>query len=51
PADCHILEISKNESVITIHVYGKRLEKFKVYIPTEEKNVYMCETKYISYNS
>ncbi|PER40367.1 cysteine dioxygenase [Bacillus thuringiensis] len=51
PADCHILEISKNESVITIHVYGKQLEKFKVYIPTEEKNVYMCETKYISYNS
>lgn len=51
PADCHILEISKNESVITIHVYGKRLEKFKVYIPTEEKNVYMYETKYISYNS
>ncbi|MEW4068084.1 MULTISPECIES: cysteine dioxygenase family protein [Bacillus] len=51
PADCHILEISKNESVITIHVYGKRLEKFKVYIPTEEKNVHMCETKYISYNS
>ncbi|MEB8957773.1 cysteine dioxygenase family protein [Bacillus cereus] len=51
PADCHILEISKNESVITIHVYGKRLEKFKLYIPTEEKNVYMCETKYISYNS
>ncbi|HDR4904992.1 TPA: cysteine dioxygenase family protein [Bacillus cereus] len=51
PADCHILEISENESVITIHVYGKRLEKFKVYIPTEEKNVYMCETKYISYNS
>ncbi|MCU5764965.1 cysteine dioxygenase family protein, partial [Bacillus cereus] len=50
PADCHILEISKNESVITIHVYGKRLEKFKVYIPTEEKNVYMCETKNISYN-
>ena len=51
PADCHILEISTNESVITIHVYGKRLEKFKVYIPTEEKNVYMYETKYISYNS
>ncbi|EJV80729.1 MULTISPECIES: cysteine dioxygenase family protein [Bacillus cereus group] len=51
PADCHILEINKNESVITIHIYGKRLEKFKVYIPTEEKNVYMCETKYISYNS
>ncbi|MHB0801323.1 cysteine dioxygenase family protein [Bacillus thuringiensis] len=51
PADCHILEISENESVITIHVYGKRLEKFKVYILTEEKNVYMCETKYISYNS
>ncbi|HDR7432570.1 TPA: cysteine dioxygenase family protein, partial [Bacillus toyonensis] len=48
PADCHILEISENESVITIHIYGKRLEKFKVYIPTEEKNVYMCETKYIS---
>ncbi|PFQ44588.1 cysteine dioxygenase [Bacillus cereus] len=51
PADCHILEITKNESVITIHVYGKRLEKFKVYIPTKEKNVYMSETKYISYNS
>ncbi|MES5893939.1 MULTISPECIES: cysteine dioxygenase family protein [Bacillus cereus group] len=51
PADCHILEMSENESVITIHIYGKRLEKFKVYIPTEEKNVYKCETKYISYNS
>ncbi|MCU0096416.1 cysteine dioxygenase family protein [Bacillus sp. OR9] len=51
PADCHILEIGKYESVITIHVYGKRLEKFKVFVPTEEKNVYMCETKYISYNS
>ncbi|MBJ8058757.1 cysteine dioxygenase family protein [Bacillus cereus] len=51
PADCHILEIRKYESVITIHVYGKRLEKFKVFVPTEEKNVYMCETKYISYNS
>jgi 3-mercaptopropionate dioxygenase len=51
PADCHILEISKNESVITVHVYGKCLEKFKVYTPTEEKNVYVCETKYISYSS
>ena len=51
PADCHILEIAKNESVVTIHVYGKRLEKFKVYIPTKEKNVYTCETKYICYNS
>ncbi|MDQ7237464.1 cysteine dioxygenase, partial [Bacillus pacificus] len=51
PADCHILEIAKNESVVTIHVYGKRLEKFKVYVPTKEKNVYTCETKYICYNS
>ncbi|GLV64302.1 cysteine dioxygenase [Bacillus mycoides] len=51
PADCHILEISENENVITIHIYGKCLEKFKVYTPTEEKNVYMCETKYTSYNS
>ncbi|MCC2377745.1 cysteine dioxygenase family protein [Bacillus wiedmannii] len=51
PADCHILEIAKNESVVTIHIYGKRLEKFKIYVPTEEKNVYMCETKYISYSS
>ena len=42
PADCHILEISTNESVITIHVYGKRLEKFKVYIPTEEKKMCTC---------
>ncbi|PEY89622.1 cysteine dioxygenase, partial [Bacillus cereus] len=25
--------------------------KFKVYVPTAEKNVYMCETKYISYSS
>lgn len=51
PTDCHILEIAKNESVVTIHIYGKRLEKFKIYVPTEEKNVYMCETKYISYSS
>ncbi|MDA1525521.1 cysteine dioxygenase family protein [Bacillus cereus] len=51
PADCHILEIAENESVVTIHIYGKRLEKFKIYVPTEEKNVYMCETKYISYSS
>ncbi|MCW9129403.1 cysteine dioxygenase family protein [Bacillus paramycoides] len=51
PADCHILEIEENERVVTIHIYGKRLEKFKVFIPTKEKNVYMCETKYITYNS
>ncbi len=51
PADCHILEIEENERVVTIHIYGKQLEKFKVFIPTKEKNVYMCETKYITYNS
>ncbi|EJR54873.1 hypothetical protein IIM_01813 [Bacillus cereus VD107] len=51
PADCHILEIEENERVVTIHIYGKCLEKFKVFIPTKEKNVYMCETKYITYNS
>ncbi len=36
---------------VTIHVYGKRLEKFNVYVPTKKKNVYTCETKYIHYNS
>ncbi|KFN02707.1 cysteine dioxygenase [Bacillus clarus] len=51
PADCHILEIERNEGVVTIHVYGKKLEKFKVFIPTEENNVYMYETKYINYSS
>ncbi|PQZ57646.1 cysteine dioxygenase [Bacillus sp. MYb209] len=51
PADFHILEIGNHESVVTIHVYGKQLEKFKVFIPTKEKNVYICETKYITYNS
>ncbi|MEB8957925.1 cysteine dioxygenase, partial [Bacillus cereus] len=25
--------------------------KFKLYITNEEKNVIICETKYISYNS
>ncbi|WP_242143078.1 MULTISPECIES: cysteine dioxygenase [unclassified Bacillus cereus group] len=51
PADCHILEIEPNEQVVTIHIYGKKLEKFKVFIPTERKEIYRCKMKYIQYSS
>ncbi|YAR63566.1 cysteine dioxygenase [Bacillus cytotoxicus] len=51
PADCHILEIEPNEQVITIHIYGKKLEKFKVFIPTGKKSIYRCKMKYIQYSS
>lgn len=41
PADCHIIEVDKKNTVITIHVYGKKLERFKVFKPTNEENIYV----------
>lgn len=38
--DCHIIEVDKQDVTITIHVYGKKLECFKVFEPTDEQNVY-----------
>lgn len=41
PADCHIIEVDKKNTAITIHVYGKKLERFKVFKPTNEENIYV----------
>ncbi len=40
PADCHIIEVDKQDIAITIHVYGKKLECFKVFEHTGEHDIY-----------
>ncbi|EOP98701.1 cysteine dioxygenase family protein [Bacillus cereus] len=51
PADCHILKVDSNEKAVTIHIYGKKLKKFRVFYPTLEKNVYITEVCNIGYDS
>ncbi|MBO9131487.1 cysteine dioxygenase family protein [Bacillus sp. 165] len=51
PADCHILTAEGNEKAVTIHIYGKKLQHFKVFEPTSTKDVYKSENCTISYNS
>lgn len=49
PADCHILETEGEQLTVTIHVYGKRLRRFKVFHPTERPGFYrvgICEVAY-----
>lgn len=51
PADCHILEAL--ESTITIHVYGKRLRKFRIFDPVSnaEEGLYTTREKLVGYTS
>lgn len=49
PADCHILEADGDQTAITIHVYGKRLNSFLIFNPTDEKDIYTIREKEIGY--
>lgn len=49
PADCHILEQQGEETAITIHVYGKRLKKLKVFEKCDEPNLYSIREHSVSY--
>lgn len=51
PADCHIIEVDKRDFAITIHVYGKGLECFKVFEPTDKPNIYISKFYNTAYNS
>ena len=51
PADCHILEAI--EPTITIHVYGKRLQKFRIFepVPNAEEGLYTYWEKPVGYTT
>lgn len=51
PADCHIIEVDKKDIAITIHVYGKKLERFQIFEPTNKQNIYMSRYYNATYNS
>ncbi|TCP19155.1 Cysteine dioxygenase [Scopulibacillus darangshiensis] len=51
PADCHILKAEDNQSAITIHVYGKQLNKFKVFEALGQEGLYKTYDHEVSYTS
>ncbi|WP_404451015.1 cysteine dioxygenase family protein [Virgibacillus necropolis] len=51
PADCHILEADGDQTAITIHVYGKRLNSFLIYDSLDKKDTYTVRKKNIGYTS
>ncbi|WP_200411180.1 cysteine dioxygenase family protein [Virgibacillus salexigens] len=51
PADCHILKPQGEETVITIHVYGKQLKKFRVFEQTDQKDIYLTHQKTVGYTT
>lgn len=51
PADCHILQPEGNDTVVTIHVYGKQLRHFKVFKSTEEDNIYTVHDHPVGYTT
>lgn len=51
PADCHILEPVGDDTAVTIHVYGKQLRHFKVFEPTEEKDMYTFRDQPVGYTT
>lgn len=51
PADCHILEAEGDQTVITIHVYGKQLKKFKIFVPLEEEETYEVRDHFVEYTA
>lgn len=51
PADCHILQPEGNDTVVTIHVYGKQLRHFKVFEPTEEADIYTAHNYPVGYTT
>ncbi|HEU5140939.1 MAG TPA: cysteine dioxygenase family protein [Bacillales bacterium] len=51
PADCHVLEAEGDETVITIHVYGKKLCHFKIFEPLEEQETYLAHSHEVAYSA
>lgn len=52
PSDCHILEATGDQTVITIHVYGKQLRQFKIFEPIAgKKETYRVRDKYVQYTA
>lgn len=51
PADCHILEQQGEETAITIHVYGKKLKKLKVFEKTDEPDLYSVHEQGVNYTA
>lgn len=49
PADCHILEQQGDETAITIHVYGKKLKKLKVFVRHGEADLYFVREHNVDY--
>jgi 3-mercaptopropionate dioxygenase len=40
PADCHIMRAEGDEVVLTLHVYGKQIRKFRTFYPMDKENSY-----------
>jgi 3-mercaptopropionate dioxygenase len=53
PADCHILEAKGDEVTITIHVYGKQLQKYRIFdrIKNQEDGIYSTREFLVGYTS
>lgn len=51
PADCHILEAGGDQTAITIHVYGKKLNSFLIFDRTNEKDTYAIRKKEVGYTA
>ncbi|MBM7644620.1 putative metal-dependent enzyme (double-stranded beta helix superfamily) [Scopulibacillus daqui] len=51
PADCHILEAADDQSAITIHVYGKQLNKFKIFQPLNDKGAFKAYDHEVGYTT
>jgi len=51
PADCHILEAAGEQPTITIHVYGRKLCKFRVFKQIEIENLYATHLHEVDYTS
>ncbi|MFC9598804.1 cysteine dioxygenase [Peribacillus butanolivorans] len=49
PADCHILETEGDQTVITIHVYGKQLRKFRVFKPLQKEGIFSAHDYNVGY--
>ncbi|WP_106496278.1 cysteine dioxygenase family protein [Lentibacillus sp. Marseille-P4043] len=51
PADCHILKPEGGETVITVHVYGKQLKKFRIFERTDQDNIFIAHEKPVGYTT
>lgn len=49
PADCHILEVEGLQTAITVHVYGKKLQKFLIFDKSSNEDVYVTHEHHVNY--